>query len=199
MRRPRLRPRAILHRRITRLVAELFLALPAVVDRAGLNDVHPSEPIIDLGHAAGRHPHHHPSAEPPAVPPGGMGADALSEADHPAQPAPDPDRTVASAAGADRSARLALRAPRPPAFEPDGPRELAGGRRAGEPCLPDRRLSEHGLRGRRTGRLSSRARSRRRSARGDTRRRSLHAGHDFGPGCAGLPRSRGGSPRGARR
>ncbi len=67
-----------------------------------------SEPTLDLGDALGRDPPHHPPAEPAAVPPGGMGADALPQADDPAQPAADPARAALALALADRAARVVV-------------------------------------------------------------------------------------------
>ena len=59
----------------------------AVRGRGRVPNDHVLEPTSDLGGAPGCDPPHHPPAEPAPVPPGGMGADALPEADDPAQSA----------------------------------------------------------------------------------------------------------------
>ena len=112
-------------------------------------------PLLVWGMLLGADPPHHPPAEPPPVPPGGMGADALPEADDPAEPAADPDRAAAPAAAADRAAGAAVLLPGPAGAQPDGPGTLAGRRRAVEPGRAGRRLAEHGLRRRRRRRRSS--------------------------------------------
>ena len=104
------------------------------------------EPTVGLGDAAGRDPPHHPPAEPPPVPPRGMGADALSQADDPAQPAADPARAAVAPVVADRPAGAVVLLPGPAGAQPDGAGAMAGQRRPIEPGRVDRRLAEHGLR-----------------------------------------------------
>ena len=128
------------------------------------------EPTADLGDAAGGDPHHHPPAEPPPVPPGGMGADALPEADHPAQPAADPDRAAAAPARADRPARAPVlaswrgRCSTPRAWRSGS----VGGGRTSQVVLVDDSLSM-GYAGRRPAGVPPRPRGRRRPLLGGGR------------------------------
>src|SRR5262249_42004918 len=88
----------------------------------------------------------HSPAEPPPVPPGAVGADALPEAHHPAQPEADPDRAATSAAPPNRAAGLAVLPACAPAAQPDRPGALAWRCGADQPRDYGRRLAEHGLR-----------------------------------------------------
>ncbi len=200
VRQPRLRPRAVPHRRAAGRVAQLLPALPrrrpARRSRVRVRDLNHddlSEPTPDLGNAAGRDPPHHPPAEPPPVPPRGMGADALPQADHPAQPAADPARAAACCL----LLRIALLVLlffflARPVLNPTGLEQWLGTRRPVQPGRLDRRLAEHGLRRRRGGGISARAASRRPAL--------LAVGPPAGPLHArdhlGAPRS--GAPRGRR-